>query len=104
MGPVKTIRDRAVDIFKHDSSLPPITFSFFAVINCNNTEQRWRVGRARRDLMRPKMLDFSATAARQSLLLEPFFIHSFYFDLKRNMDECYYYAWNLFFPTVFPPL
>lgn len=92
-----------VDIFKHDSSLPPITFSFFAVINCNNIQRRWRVGRARRDVMRPKMLDFTATVARQSLLLETFFIHSFYSDLRRNMDECYYYAWNLFV-CVFLPL
>lgn len=40
------------------SSLPPITFSFFAIINCNNTQRRWRVGRARRDLMRPKKAGF----------------------------------------------
>lgn len=59
------------------------------------------MGRARRDLMRPKRLDFTATVARQSLPLETFFIHSFYTDLRRNMDECYYYAWNLFF-SVFP--
>lgn len=100
---LKTIRDSVLDIFKHDSSLPPITFSFFAVINCNNIQQRWRVGWVRRDLMRPKMLDFTATVARQSLLLETFFIHSFYSDLRRNMDEYYYYAWNLFFPVFFLP-
>lgn len=100
---LKPIRDSVVDIFKHDSSLPPITFSFFAVINCNNIQRRWRVERASRDVMRPKMLDFTATVARQSLLLETFFIHSFYSDLRRNMDECYYYAWNLFFCVFFFP-
>lgn len=91
---LKTIRDTVLDIFKHDSTLPPITFPFFAVINCNNIQRRRGVGRASRDLMRPKALDFAATVARQSLLLEPFFIHSFCSDLRRNMDECYYYAWS----------
>lgn len=100
---LKTIRDSVLDIFKHDSTLPPITFSFFAVINCNNIQRRRRVGRARRDLMRPKMPDFAATVARQSLLLEAFFIHSFYSDLRRNMDECYYYAWNPFFLVLCLP-
>lgn len=55
---LKTIRHCVVDIFKHDSSLPPITFSFFAIINCNNTQRPWRVGRARRDVMRPKKAGF----------------------------------------------
>lgn len=81
-----------VDIFKHDSSLPPITFSFFAIINCNNTQRQQGVGRARRDLMRPKCLDYTLTAPRLSLPLEAFFIHSFYTDVRRDMDECYYNA------------
>lgn len=94
-----------LDIFKHDSTLPPITFPFLAVINCNDIQRQRRVGRARRDLTRPKKPDFNATVARQSLLLEPFFIHSFYSDLRRNMDECYYYAWGPtpFFVCVMPP-
>lgn len=85
---LKTIGDTVLDIFKHDSTLPPITFPFFAVINCNHIQRQRRVGRARRDSMRPKTPDFTATVARQSLLLEPFFIHSFHSDLRRNMDEC----------------
>lgn len=62
------------DTFKLDSSLLSITFLFFPVINCNNTQWRWRVEWAGRDLMRPKMLHFSAANARQSLLLHFLFM------------------------------